>query len=794
MPDNNPFVIPFDRTNKPKRQNPFLLKLESAKAEDAANEAVETGAMEQQLNAPLDVTQDLDNFGDRRAINNPGLKLIEDKARVLQERRPQDEVRIVQDARGQDQLVIKQEGADSFTPVDISGGSIKGEFGDLAGGLLSFEGLLSTAASFLPGGPVVRAGKTAIAAGGGNLIDTAIQKLQGNDSRTPEQVATDAGVSVAVGGAAEGVSSGLQGFFNFALNRGSANPSVRALQDSVRDTNRVIESDPALLEATAGQQGNRAVGALESQSERLSNVIPAYKLQQNQGLEASLQGRAGAQDYAQLDDVALSRIVNNGRFEAQREIADDLRIGDTSADQGGRNLQQGLFDREDPTSYISTSTVNIDRQFQQALEHAEGQEIAFDLRPARKLIAEFEKGNPLPGGVNAAPELTGDLLEVVSVLKGVEGEAIPNTFQLGEESFSGLDALRKLRTRLNSYFSDETLRGTVEEGQARQLRNAISEMIENPIGGDSKFVSQLAKANKAYKEQRETLELDFIRQIAKQDEPGKLVDWLIASERPQNTVQTLKRLVPAGRWNQIQDSVVSDLVNNPQRINGALDAVGRDPRTRTVLLDPRQQELLGQYAQQVSRIDGGQLSSMMEDQAALGDRALQVITQGTPTDINLLKEEGVDIAGSFLNKLIQDSTETVEGRTFVDPGKFSDLVDEAFGSAKASENLTDLFDPETIKFIKDRGKVASLYNGMANGGGAGLQINSIVASLTSNPKDAAQGVLRIRAYGLLGNLLTSKPFLNYMQLAKEPFDSQLVRTGIVVSSVLGGQVARGEQE
>ena len=76
--------------------------------------------------------------------------------------------------------------------------------------------------------------------------------------------------------------------------------------------------------------------------------------------------------------------------------------------------------------------------------------------------------------------------------------------------------------------SDETLRGTVEEGQARQLRNAISEMIENPIGGDSKFVSQLAKANKAYKEQRETLELDFIRQIAKQDEPGKLVDWLIA--------------------------------------------------------------------------------------------------------------------------------------------------------------------------------------------------------------------------------------------------------------------------
>ena len=57
---------------------------------------------------------------------------------------------------------------------------------------------------------------------------------------------------------------------------------------------------------------------------------------------------------------------------------------------------------------------------------------------------------------------------------------------------------------------------------------------------------------------------------------------------------------------------------------------------------------------------------------------------------------------------------------------------------------------------------------MANGGGAGLQINSIVASLTSNPKDAAQGVLRIRAYGLLGNLLTSKPFLNYMQLAKEP--------------------------
>ena len=114
---------------------------------------------------------------------------------------------------------------------------------------------------------MVRAGKTAIAAGGGNLIDTAIQKLQGNDSRTPEQVATDAGVSVAVGGAAEGVSSGLQGFFNFALNRGSANPSVRALQDSVRDTNRVIESDPALLEATAGQQGNRAVGALESQSE-----------------------------------------------------------------------------------------------------------------------------------------------------------------------------------------------------------------------------------------------------------------------------------------------------------------------------------------------------------------------------------------------------------------------------------------------------------------------------------------------------------------------------------------------
>ena len=47
----------------------------------------------------------------------------------------------------------------------------------------------------------------------------------------------------------------------------------------------------------------------------------------------------------------------------------------------------------------------------------------------------------------------------------------------------------------------------------------------------------------------------------------------------------------------------------------------------------------------------------------------------------------------------------------MDPGKFSDLVDEAFGSAKASENLTDLFDPETIKFIKDRGKVASLYNG-----------------------------------------------------------------------------------
>ena len=75
--------------------------------------------------------------------------------------------------------------------------------------------------------------------------------------------------------------------------------------------------------------------------------------------------------------------------------------------------------------------------------------------------------------------------------------------------------------------------------------------------------------------------------------------------------------------------MVSDLVNNPQRINGALDAVGRDPRTRTVLLDPRQQELLGQYAQQVSRIDGGQLSSMIEDQAALGDRALQVITRNS---------------------------------------------------------------------------------------------------------------------------------------------------------------------
>ncbi len=788
--NKNPFLVPVDTGNK----NPFLVdtnRFPNRLADNAASEAIQSSELSSALEAPVDISQDLDSFLDRRAI--AGLEKIQDKANLLQERRPQDEVRVVQDGRGTERLMIRLEGEEAFRPVDISGGSFKGELGDLAGNLLNFETLLGTAASFLPGGPAIRAGRTALGTGGGDIIDTAIDKLQGQDTRDTGEVLTDAAVSAAIGAGGEVASSGLQGFFNFALNRGSVKPSIRTLQDSVREANKIIESDPHLREATVGQQGNRFVRTVEAQSERLADPIVAYKLGQSHGLEASVREFAGELDYSAIDDEALDRIVNNGRFQARQEIADDLRIGNTDRDAGGRALQSGLFDLEDPSSYIAASTVNINRKFQQASELASGQDIAFDLKPIRALISEIEQGKPVPGGGNASPEITGELRAVIDSIKGIEGDLIPNTFEIDGQAFSGLEALREYRTRLNSFFSDPTLRGTVEEANAKRLRAEITKMIENPVGGDDSFVKALQAANTAYKEQQETLELDFIRHIADSDEPGQLIDWLVSSERPQNTVQVLKSLVPEGRFRQIQDSVVSDLVNNPGRISSALDAVGRDPRTRTVLLSSTQQRQLSQYAQQVSRIDKSQLSQLVNNQTAMGDRALQLVTEGTPTDIKLLEEEGVDVASTFLNKMIQDATETVEGRTFVNPKSFSDNLETLFQSAQATENMSRLFDDETLKFIRDRQRVASLYAGLANGGGAGLQINELVANVASlNPAKTITAAAQIRFYGILGNILTSKPFLRYMRLAKDPFDSQAVRTGTVITSILAGQQASQE--
>jgi|TARA_X000001382_G_scaffold17054_1_gene10659 hypothetical protein len=636
------------------------------------------------------------------------------------------------------------DGGDVFA-VDPTGLSdISNEIASFTGNVLNFTTAGSVAGTFLS--PLVG---TAAGATVGNLIDQAILD---ETSMTQEELIEKLSVKDA---ATIGLIDGLITKF------------LPVAGGKFRQAFTGEEGGSILAKKAAGEQ---ALAAQEA-AERLNLPLfgAAQLATENKLLQAaftqtagtsSIPGRLLNNQQRKLYEALKTKAASNFDSFTANELStytklqqDDLaeQVYQVVANRFGGKLPEGMT-LEAIEQNIRTSAGKlqvshnelIDQAYKKAFNTAGADSVVFDLSPLKDIARSIQlgtqirtvprrtdksgraidaKGKLIPTPTTRAQgELSGELKEITDALLNVIN---PNVEKLvvkdqGKKiSFDSLSQLKALRDRASKLMNDQA-----DSKSAKQIIDAIDDILENPTGGGTDFLKFYDEAKTLARLKSDTLNASNIASMfSRKSEvmPNELAEKFWTGQFTSRDWDYFTKMSKAAAGNRpdgklaasqlvadVQDGFITWLYQNPaltqQRIRQITEA--DNDLFAKMVPDAGDRKALENIARQSSWLQSDGINAAMSRRMTVGERALTSINEMTEAEIiNFVNRNGglngktaTDMRAAIFKQILDsNSTFDKQGLNIIQPAPLAQAFTDLTNFSQDYAKFKPLFQSATIK-------------------------------------------------------------------------------------------------
>lgn len=711
-------------------------------------------AIEETTGAPLARSEggeleELRDFGARFDIVGRS-NLLSERLAKLSTDYPELETVVVDDPGGGQIVAIRSAGQEEFVLLDNDQFFTFADAADIAGSLLSVETLATIAATIASRGANLLPRIGAQVGGGalGRAGDIGIESARGFEHDPLDALLLDAGMAGAAAGLGELAVAPLRRGARALVGQGAIEmtPAQQAATQTAREAG--IPTTPGMVQPLARR--------MEQQAAATSPRVQNFRIRQTAEALRDLRSlrddpiaaRIASGNLEGVTDAELVSVVNR----VQQNMHALITGATATPEQAGRALREGR------TAFVQAWRGLLKRRYDRAL--AAGADAEFDLSPAITRASEIRAGirgrgreskeivdtglldaggRPIVRETTKVPgiqlqKIDGELREIVNEILALDPRV---------QAFEGNTAFEQLKTLRTRLFD---LKNATVDGKetnvnrlAGQLWDSLTQVMQNPAGGDARFRVLLQAANNANIRFERILEMADIARIARSDvDPGTLAPTL-AQPGKAFTLRTLRRVLPEDKWERFVAGWRSDMLSKPEQIVARLDQWRGDPRGLRQLIGEAEENQLRIIGEQAQRFERGPIKRVLREQTRSADRIRTLVETGDAAEL----EQAIAAAGgrnSRFGRLMRagmvqyvlDTAQVTRGaQEVLDPG----LAIKAIERLRKNGLLEAVMTPDEARRLLDRRNLFSLLPARADPGASimAAELASATAEVVTAP-------------------------------------------------------------
>lgn len=703
-----------------------------------------------------------------------GFRTDEGKVKKLQEDFPQYTFTILQDPFEGNVISVHKPGETEATLLDSTDLTSLADFAEIGGFLVNAETLGTVAGAIATRGRSL-AGRMLGQFGGaatGRAADIALRDVRGYEKTALDDLAADAAISGGLAATGEVLFAPVRAVINgFRKGRGA----IQLSETDIQANRALVES--GIEEGLPLGAVNPLLGSMERMAGRTSAKIRNQRLRESEAILNTIktrQERLAPVDLTAIRDEELDVIVR----QAEQDILTVLGVDTPMPAQGRRAIEltknhvKEVFKASTDRKYAAAIAASEGVSFDASTAHQIGREAVEGVQSRRnpelirrEVAAENERRRALELGPMTAEEidaLTGTRVSIdpdgalaKQINKLLELDPIMEDFNM----HSGFEQIKQIRSQLFDLKTPAPgAQPNPENHIAGELWSALTDAMNNPIGGNPEFVQLYRAASSAHARRDHFMNSANFRSMALSN---KFDDAAVFKEivRPYNGtyMRAMQRIAPE-QWAQVQEAFKQDLLARPERILRTLDEYRVDPKALRSLITPQEEDVLRAGGRAWELWQSNPVTKAVQDVATGFNRHMPLAENGTPAQIREFYSavggkntpQGKALRGAAMQRIVQASHAPKEFG--FDPANFK-AMNKIIDEMEESGQIDAIFQPDEIAFLKDRRLVASYLQTLFEPGGAGSSIQTatmganIMGSLQVPAQMAAEGTANPFATG-----------------------------------------------
>lgn len=767
-------------------------------------------AIREQAQFPLKTTgirtiSELENFGARFDIARSNL--LTEKIAKLEDKFPGIEIQTVDDPTGGKQILLRLPGETEGVMLDNDELISVFDIADIGGFLVSAETLGIIIGVVKSRGLSLFSRMGILFAGGtlGRATDIGIEEVRGFEQDPVDAIIADALTSGFIAAFAEVLFAPGRRAIRGVTGRGAIEltPQELAAERTFRDVSG-RGFTPGQIQPAFQRLENQAVMTSKlAETRRLEDL--EFVLKDLRNLSKNTGNLEGLSD--QNLQTAIKRITEDiwGLVNQQATV---------SAERAGRALEAGR------SVFVRIAKEHIGRKYDRAF--AAGENARFNLTPAQEVAQTGRQGIIARGkpqevpliGANGKPmvdevgrPLTISKSETIQLrdLNAELNKAIDTLLKLDSEiaalpKSSAFAQVKELRTK---FFDLKNARifgsETIDNRIAGQIWNALTRVMDSPIGGSVNFNRLIRAASASNRTFERVLEIVDIARVGRAhiDRPGGLIDALIVPGNARN-LRILKRVLPEKEWSTFISGYKTKLWSDPIKINGKLDRFLADPEALNVVLTAAEQIEFRRLGTAFERLNQGPIIKALNTQTDTLQRVRTLITKGDATELAQLieaaggktSEIGISLRAGIPQHIADISTVVRKGREVIN----AEIAIKEIQRLKQTGILDAVMLPDEVAAMTDREFMLSFFKHVEDPG-AGIRAGAITSSAAeiitipirpkSGFKSAISGFTGLARNALIGRIFMSERGRRlFAGLGDKQFDLTTLRALAVISAEL----------
>jgi len=696
------------------------------------------------------------------------------------------ELKLLKLSDNEEVLLFKEKKDAAWKPVDNDSVELLGDLVDILPDVFSVAGISNALATFMTGGSgtTARVLGPAIGEAIGTIGDYLVEKSRGLE----DTGAVETGVEAAQRGALNAILGRLLLFRDkLAQKYPEVSESSRMAQFA-----KTEDLDPIMRGQAASSPITRA--AFIQAGTTIRSIEEKIQGQKEKLLAAV---RRRAPEDMEID-AALEEAAEKS-MERVRGSIEGLKTGSTKLDstQAIENIV---------VNFVEAQGRRVGKAYDAALALADN--VTYDVAPAQELAsivlrgvrAEAKEGEP----VRAAGKLSAEFKEALDDLLRMTARVGAN------RPDTPFDVIKNLRTRF--YLLAQPTPGTrrsAEEKQANDIYRALTEVMDNPIGGDTQqFKRMYQRASTMNREFENDIGAAYIKAVLREkDQAGNAATALaksVASPGRPRQLRLVRKMATKEEWETFRDGYKQTLIEDPKSIIRALDSwnLNREQRSLRLLLSPSEESALRQYAKDWTAFEKSALKGAVDADALPIEKAGQLIAKASRKELaDMVANTGGkngplarNLVGAtyerILNKAIR--REVPSGREVLDPRTALAEMEKIVQEKKVFSYMT----PKELENFDNFVVYAAMLSGKA-GAGADLRkaAQAAKAKKFTQPIQVYSAHREIMHDRVIGRILSQPAGQRLIEsgsgMRLEPGTAKTIR---LLGMVLGGAAIRAEKQ